>query len=216
MQGPCVDDSDALGASSDDYEKIKFVLDYSKFLIGIIISIFIIIIIVFSPSALGETPLDIEKATLLVIEKAKLKLEDNKFKLEGAKLEYEKVKTLFDYTKFHIGIYLTLGTILVAVLDVGTKMSPYQSRFTVRKWPLILAIIFILFAGFAGGVIASTLPEYESVGLFFESKVGFWVMELLDIEILSGRDWTRIEHTAFWIGIFWGLVAFFPRNDADC
>ena len=28
---------------------------------------------------------------------------------DSKKFEYDRVKTLFDYTKFHIGLYLTLG-----------------------------------------------------------------------------------------------------------
>ena len=43
--------------------------------------------------------------------------------------DYEKVKLLFDYTKYHIGIYTTLGTILIGVLGLHSGFndkSPLQ------------------------------------------------------------------------------------------
>jgi hypothetical protein len=132
-------------------------------------------------------------------------LEDIKLKLENDKLEYEMVKTLFDYTKFHIGIYVSLGTILATLLNANFKILPH------RKYPLGISIIFIAVAGFAGGVIASTLPECRSLDQFFKMNIA-----PLDIEelMISGRCWTRIEHTTFWIGTIFGIVAFFfPPKD---
>jgi hypothetical protein len=73
--------------------------------------------------------------------------------------EYDRVKTLFDYTKFHIGLYLTIGTLLVGV--VGTK-----APIAFRHWLLWLAVFFIGLAGFAGGMIASTLPYCKSLSTF--------------------------------------------------
>jgi len=37
--------------------------------------------------------------------------------------EYGKVQTLYDYTKFHIGLYLTPGTLLVAAIGAKTPFS---------------------------------------------------------------------------------------------
>jgi hypothetical protein len=113
--------------------------------------------------------------------------------------EYEQVKLLYDYTKFHIGIYVTLGTILIAALNA----------YVLKYWApaLWLGIACIGVAGLAGGVIASTLPERTSLkdqtDGFFKKKTGFW-----GIEPWSGRAWTRIEHAAFWLGIVSGLGSF--------
>ena len=55
----------------------------------------------------------------------------------------------------------------------------------------------------AGGIIASTLPESDSLPRFFALRTGPWGWKLL-----SGRAWTMVEHTAFWVGLIVGLTAF--------
>lgn len=103
--------------------------------------------------------------------------------------EYDRVKTLYDYTKFHIGLYLTLGTILVAGIGAKTPVA-FDHRL---MWA---AVVFIGFAGVAGGIVASTLPECPTLNAFFQSRTGPW-----KCKILRGRHWTYVEHTSFWIGI---------------
>jgi len=80
-------------------------------------------------------------------------------------LVYDQVKTLYDYTKFHIGLYLTLGTVLAAALSA--KESP------VHLWhPAIWAAVgFIALAGMAGGIVASTLPGCRSLREFHEKLI---------------------------------------------
>ena len=112
--------------------------------------------------------------------------------------EYEKVKLLFDYTKYHIGIYTSLGTIAVAALGLHDNVT-----FKFCGLLLWLSIGFIAVAGLAGGIIASTLPEKNSLEQFFTQATGFW-----GVHFLSGRTWTRIEHTAFWVGLIAGLISF--------
>jgi hypothetical protein len=114
-----------------------------------------------------------------------------------AATDYEKVKTLFDYTKFHIGLYTTIGAILVAA--IGTKAIPF------RPLALWTCIILIGVAGFAGGVVASTLPGCNSLTQFLKDPVGPWDIKLFSC---SGQTWTRIEHTAFWLAIIVGLISF--------
>jgi hypothetical protein len=124
------------------------------------------------------------------------------FNIEKDKFEYEKVKTLFDYTKFHIGVYISLGTILAAALNSSSSYLPH------RRFSVAIAIIFTAAAGLAGGTIATTLPECSSLDQFFEMK--FAPLEMNSLS-LSGRWWTRVEHTMFWIGIMFGFGAFiFP------
>ena len=121
---------------------------------------------------------------------------------EKDKFEYEKVKILFDYTKFHIGVYISLGIILVAALNSSSNYLPH------RRFSVVIAIIFTAAAGLAGGTIATTLPECSSLDQFFEMK--FAPLEMNSLS-LSGRWWTRVEHTMFWIGIMFGFGAFiFP------
>jgi hypothetical protein len=117
--------------------------------------------------------------------------------------EYDRVKLLFDYTKWHIGIYTTLGTLIVTVLGWG--------RLTLYAPLLWLSLLFVGLAGLSGGIIASTLPECGTLEEFFRSPTGFW-----GIPLLSGRTWTRIEHTAFWIGVFAAVAAFAIAQTGVC
>jgi hypothetical protein len=112
--------------------------------------------------------------------------------------DYEKVKLLFDYTKYHISVYTTLGTILMGVLGLHNNIT-----LTFCAPLLWVSIGFIAVAGLAGGIIASTLPEKDSLNEFFCQRTGFW-----GVHVLSGRTWTRIEHTAFWAGLIAGLISF--------
>ncbi len=109
--------------------------------------------------------------------------------------EYDRVKTLFDYTKFHIGLYLTIGTLLVGV--VGTK-----APIAFRHWLLWLAVFFIGLAGFAGGMIASTLPYCKSLATFETLPIGPG-----DRKWLPGKSWATFEHRCFWIGIILGILS---------
>ncbi len=134
----------------------------------------------------------------------------------NAKEEYEKVKVLFDYTKFHIGLYTSLGTIIVTAVN---------AKLLINYWGFLLlpGIISIGLAGLAGGIVAATLPECEKLGGpsgFFESPTGFFGWKPL-----RGRTWTRFEHAAFWIGIILVTTSFIgpvvstvvvPRPVAEC
>src|SRR4051794_11522956 len=65
--------------------------------------------------------------------------------------DYEKVKLLFDYTKYHIGIYTTLGTILIGILGLhsGGNNEPKLQFCGSFIW---VSIVFIAIAGVAGGI----------------------------------------------------------------
>lgn len=113
---------------------------------------------------------------------------------------YEKVKLLFDYTKFHIGLYATVGSGILTVFKLNV--------FHVNPWPLRISVVLIAVAGWAGGIIASTLPECGSLEEFFAARTGFW-----GVPMFSGRTFTKIEHTAFWLGLISGVIAFAPFHE---
>lgn len=97
------------------------------------------------------------------------------------------LELLFEYTKFHIGVYLTLAA---GYITLGTsKLLPQlRPRFV---WT---AVIFIAIAGFAGGVVASSITQSQSanVATFLSKETGPW-----SIECLKAQTWIYIEHTAF-------------------
>jgi len=104
---------------------------------------------------------------------------------------FENVKLLFEYTKFHIGLYTALITALIAALNFKTTLG-----WSVDAGWVLTAVIFIGVAGLAGGVIASSLPHFSSLDAFWNAKLGPY-----RFKIFSGESWTYIEHTTFWLGV---------------
>jgi hypothetical protein len=121
---------------------------------------------------------------------------------DDPKLEYEKVKLLFDYTKFHIGLYTTVAAAIIAFLNL--KIFDQAPRFSPDL--LWTSVLLIGLAGVAGGIIASTLPECKSLPSFFITRVGPGRLRLL-----TGRGWAHTEHWAFWFALASVIFAFwFP------
>ncbi len=119
----------------------------------------------------------------------------------------KSLEKLFDYTKFHIGLYLTLTTSYVAATSVKNKegnvlLSIDQCYF----WPAVLCFIV---AGLSGGVIASSITQTSarSSKAFLAQEIGPWEIRELHFKALK---WTWIEHTAFWIGLGFALVSARP------
>lgn len=133
--------------------------------------------------------------------------------IKGADLK--GLELLYDYTKFHIGVYLTMASafITIASLRKGDALV-----LELRRLPVWLAMACFLVAGFAGGVIVSSITQCfghvqaelpgrcASTFEFLNQRLGPW-----DFLWFSGKTWTRIEHTAFWFGVLLALASFKPR-----
>jgi len=111
---------------------------------------------------------------------------------------WEQLKLLFEYTKFHIGLYATLAAALITLTNTefGKSLKVVE--------PLVwVAVLFIALAGLAGGVIASSLPWFRNLESFKTTAIGPFRLRLM-----LGEYWTYIEHTSFWLGIASILLAF--------
>jgi len=122
---------------------------------------------------------------------------DDKEKIEAtaaANLKQKSLELLFDYTKFHIGLYLTLTASYVAVTSIKVVALNIDQRLV---WP---AVICFMAAGLAGGVIASSITHTQArcSKEFLAERIGPWEMKWLHFR---ARIWTWIEHTAFWVGL---------------
>ncbi|WP_315737970.1 hypothetical protein [Bradyrhizobium sp. SZCCHNR1093] len=117
--------------------------------------------------------------------------------MEEADREFEQLKLLFDYTKFHIGLYATVATIFGGLYSASDKVPLKFNPF----W-LVLSIICIFMAGIAGGTIASSIPGYTSYAKFWSSKIGPFRSKLITAE-----NWTYIEHSAFWLAVFLAFLS---------
>ncbi len=78
-------------------------------------------------------------------------------------MEDKRLDRLFEYTKFHIGIYLSAASGLVALIGLSAKAEEGAFIIKLVGSPPALAISFVLMiiAGMAGGILASSTTEYE-------------------------------------------------------
>ncbi|HEX8131110.1 MAG TPA: hypothetical protein VF527_18570 [Pyrinomonadaceae bacterium] len=123
-----------------------------------------------------------------------------------ALLDDNRLDLFMDYTVFHIGAYLTLLGAGVAYLT-SSLLKPDL----VRVWPLRFALFCFLIAGMAGGVIAGNMYRFTSYADFSATPIGpklIWVQTNLWVP----ETWATIEHTAFWLGVFSGLIGMLSKR----
>lgn len=131
--------------------------------------------------------------------------EEEKIEITAEKSAKQKsLELLYDYTKFHIGLYLTLSSAYVVVATAKLGNVPI---FAVREaflWPAVLAFII---AGVSGGVIASSITQSaaRSSAEFLSCPIGPWEIKSFHFR---ARIWTWIEHTSFWIGLILAVFSF--------
>jgi hypothetical protein len=73
----------------------------------------------------------------------------------SAPVEDKRLDRLLDYTKFHVGIYLSIGGGLMALLGAASKADEktFLNAFIGNPKALALAFLFMVLAGFAGGLM---------------------------------------------------------------
>jgi len=116
----------------------------------------------------------------------------------------EQLKHLFDYTKFHIGMYTTLIAAIIGVFANDDLKLAYTGLIPYIK----VAIVAFLIAGVAGGLVASSIPFFKTFESFSRAKLGPW-----SFKVVPAIWCTHIEHTAFWIGCLvaaYGLFQVLP------
>lgn len=116
----------------------------------------------------------------------------------------DQLKALFDYTKFHIGIYITLTSTLVAILALAADEYGDQGNVEALLLNLQLTVVFFALAGACGGFVASNIPNHHTFKVYMNERIGFWRLKLL-----KAKMWIHLEHTFFWIGVGFALLGFF-------
>jgi len=122
----------------------------------------------------------------------------------------KSLEMLYDYTKFHIGVYLTLTASYITVVTVkvsgeGAKAVQFLPA---NQLLMAIAIVSFLAAGVAAGVIASSITQCGGGNSreFLQSEIGPWNARRIH---MPGLEWTFLEHTSFWIGILAATLSFF-------
>ena len=110
------------------------------------------------------------------------------------------LQVLFDYTVFHIGIYITLAAAIVAAEVFWNKST----------WVQPLAVLCLLVAGAAGGAVASNIPaaaSSDTLSAFLKEYPTLFMDKTLT---LFTHGWlTQIEHGFFWLAMTLLLGRFF-------
>lgn len=111
-------------------------------------------------------------------------------------MEDKRLERLYDYTKFHIGIYLSTAGALTAAtsyLSESNKTSEL-AKYVGSPKVLVAAVALMFLAGVAGAIVASSSTECETYEELWFCKHGPYGLRLF-----PGRIWAAAEHTFFWL-----------------
>jgi hypothetical protein len=119
-------------------------------------------------------------------------------------IEDKRLDRLLDYTKFHVGIYLSIGGGLVALIGAASKAEEksFLNLFVGSRIALALALLFMVVAGIAGGVIASCCTQHRTFEALWCRPQGPY-----RTKILTGEGWAGLEHGAFWVSLLFFAYA---------
>ena len=73
----------------------------------------------------------------------------------------EQMRLLMDYTRFHIGVYITLGAAGAGTIKAGV--------FCVSE--LLAGICLLVVAGMCGGVVGSSIPLFSTWSEFDRARL---------------------------------------------
>jgi len=104
----------------------------------------------------------------------------------------DRLKQLLDYTKFHIGLYTALATLLITALSTKDK-SALATHY--RGW-LLCVFLLLALAGMFGGLVGSSIPRYRDFDEFERTRLGPW-----ENGWLVAADCMHLEHLAFWLAV---------------
>lgn len=111
-------------------------------------------------------------------------------------MDDKRLDRLFDYTKFHIGIYISASGGLVTLIGLSAKAE--EGRFIANlvgsPIALLISLGLMVLAGAAGGVIATSCTESRTFDDFWDNPQGAFGWKPL-----NGKRWPRIEHLLFWL-----------------
>ncbi|MEM8977408.1 MAG: hypothetical protein AAGD43_35610 [Pseudomonadota bacterium] len=116
----------------------------------------------------------------------------------------DRLKLLLDYTKFHIGMYTAIITILLGLVVIGVDQQTIKLPESFRV-PILLVVTFLALAGAFAGMVAAPIPNHggdfdsywNGPARFMGSKIHFLPVRFVAV----------LEHLAFWIAILTGIAS---------
>ena len=109
----------------------------------------------------------------------------------------DAIRMLFDYTIFHIGIYISLGAAIIAASVLWERSD----------WKLKTVLVLLTLAGMCGGSIASNLPDTKASDI--HTLLDQHPRLIYDfVPLPRYRDLVFLEHFCFWgaVGIMFCRV----------
>src|SRR5688500_5311489 len=83
----------------------------------------------------------------------------------------ERLDRLFEYTKFHIGIYLLAAGAMVTIASSEQTQGFFEGLCMPFLWVAIAAMVV---AGMAGGIIASSCASDLTFHQVWNEEIAFW------------------------------------------
>jgi hypothetical protein len=126
-------------------------------------------------------------------------------------MEDKQLERLYDYTKFHIGIYLSAAGGLTALIATSAKAVSETDAITSligAPWALGLSFIFVVLAGISGAVVATSTIESTSYHNFMDSYQG----AAFGPKPFKGKRWVTLEHTFFWLSLLFLSIGIFSSR----
>jgi hypothetical protein len=112
-----------------------------------------------------------------------------------------RLERLYDYTKFHIGVYIAAAGAMITIEGSRDKSS-FAAELAKHPLLLLCAIFAMALAGFAGGIIVSTCATVSSFDEVWTKDIGPGRSQWM-----TGARWAGLEHRAFWLSAGLFMVA---------
>ena len=143
----------------------------------------------------------------------------NQGQSENNPLEDKRLERLYDYTKFHIGIYLSSAAGVAALL--GSKEAGWIITTLVgNEYLLYLALALLVVAGMCGGIVATSVTESPTFDYFWTTEhcpatitclKARWKVTRTTWWDATGKTWVGREHGFFWASLLTLALAILIR-----
>jgi MFS family permease len=114
----------------------------------------------------------------------------------------EQLKQIYDYAKFHIGLYATVSTALIAIMSFVSN----EAKARYRNYFIAVLICFLM-AGIGGGLVASHIAYTDwSSPAASDMFAGFTTGTFENWHWSGYKMASVVEHYFFWLGIIIGVI----------
>lgn len=109
--------------------------------------------------------------------------------------DLEKIEMVYDYAKFHIGLY---ASVIAASIAIGKIQGGETSPDSLLKVLAMVGVGCVLAAGACGAMVAVKTPD-----LLHKSYIDFKTTRLTALNAITMRveNWLSWEHKLFWTGL---------------